>query len=108
MKTSINMYFIKTFNFPENWWDKMLEDFYIFYADKFVKLTDANLIIKKDNKNRKPQFELSNYFSIFNSYNSGKLLKSEKIIKFSIIEAEIFSLTNKKFEDKKTNLLNNI
>ena len=98
MKTSINMYFIKTFNFPEWKWGKMIEDFYIFYVDKFMKLKDTNLIVKKDNKNGKPQFELSNYFSIFNSYNSGKLLKSEKNNKFSIVDAEIFSLSNKKFE----------
>ena len=98
MKTSINMYFIKTFNFPEWKWGNMIEDFYLFYIDKFMKLKDTNLIIKKDNKNGKPQFELSNYFSIFNSYNSGKLLKSEKNNKFSIVDAEIFSLSNKKFE----------
>ena len=73
MKTSIDMYFIKTFNFPEWKWGNMIEDFYIFNDDKFIKLKDTNLIIKKDNKNGKPQFELSNFFSIFNSYNSGKL-----------------------------------
>ena len=100
MKTSINMYFIKTFNFPEYKWSNNIEDFYIFYTDKFMKLDDTNLIIKKDNKNGKPQFELSNYFSIFNSYNSGKLLKSKKNNQFSIVEAEIFSLYNKKFDDK--------
>ena len=100
MKTSIDMYFIKTFNFPENKWSSMLENFYIFYIDKFMKLNDTNLIIKKDNKNGKPQFELSNYFSIFNSYNSGKLLNSKKNNQFSIVEAEIFSLTNKKFDNK--------
>ena len=99
MKTSINMYFIKTFNFPEYKWNNNLEEFYIFYDDKFMKLDDTKLVIKKDNKNGTPQFELSNYFSIFNSYNSGKLLKSEKNNKFSIVEAEIFSINNKKFDN---------
>ena len=98
MKTSINMYFIKTFNFPEYTWNNKLEDFYIFYIDKFMKLDDTNLIIKKDNKNGTPQFELTNYISIFNSYNSGRFFGSKRNEKFSILEAEIFSLSNKKFE----------
>ena len=100
MKTSINMYFIKTFNFPEYTWDNFLEDFYIFYDDKFKKLNDTNLNIKDDNKNGTPQFELVNYFSIFNSYNSGKLLDSEKNHKFSVVDVEIFSVNNKKFDKK--------
>ena len=100
MKTSINMYFIKTFNFPEYKWDSPLEDYYIFYDEKFMKLNDTNLIIRENNKNGNPQFELLNYITIFNSYNSGKLLKSEKNNKFSVIEAEIFSLSIKKFQDK--------
>ena len=100
MKTSINMYFIKTFNFPEYKWASPLEDFYIFYDDKFMKLNDTNLVIRENNKNGNPQFELLNYITIFNSYNSGKLLKSEKNNKFSVIDAEIFSLSNKKFQDE--------
>ena len=100
MKTSLNMYFIKTFNFPEYNWNSPLEDFYMFYDDKFMKLKDTNLIIRENNKNGNPQFEVLNYITIFNSYNSGKLLKSEKNNKFSVVEAEIFSLSNKKFEDK--------
>ena len=54
MKTSINMYFIKTFNFPEYTWSKMLEDYYIFYDDKFTKLDNTQLskmIIKMENHN---------------------------------------------------------
>ena len=100
MKTSVNLCFIKTFNFPEYKWDNNLEEYYIFYIDKFMKLNDTNLVIQKDNKKGKPQFELSNYISIFNSYNSGKLLNTEKNNKFSIVEAEIFSLSNKKFNEK--------
>ena len=44
------MYFIKTFNFPEYTWNNNLEDFYIFYDDKFMKLDDTSLVVKKDNK----------------------------------------------------------
>ena len=95
------MYFIKTFNFSEYKWNSLLEIFYIFYDDKFMKLNDTNLIIRENNKNGNPQFELLNYITIFNSYNSGKFLKFEKNNnKFSVIEAEIFSLSIKKFQDK--------
>lgn len=54
----------------------------------------------------KAQIELTNIFTIFNSFNSGKfindlIIKNKKIEKgstFSIIDAEIFSLINKKEE----------
>ena len=68
MKTSINMYFIKTFNFPQYKWDSPLEDYYIFYDEEFKKLNDTYLIIRPNNKNGNPQFELLNYITIFNSF----------------------------------------
>ena len=98
MKTSLDMYFIKTFNYHENTWMNPIEYYYIFYIDKFKKLEDTYLIVNKNNKNGKPQFELTNYITIFNSYNSGKLLTSEKNNKFSVVDLEILSLRNKKFD----------
>ena len=103
MKTFIDMYFIKTLNFPENKWDNVIENYYIFSSGKFKKLDDTYLSVNKDNKLGKPQFELNNYITIFNSYNSGKLLlKSEKNNnKFSVVDLELFSLSNKKYEQTK-------
>ena len=103
MKTSINFYFIKTFNFSEDNWYGKSENYYIYYENenKLEKLNKTNLIIRKDNRFGNPQFELTNYFTIFNSYNSGNILKSKKNDKFSIIDIELFSLDNPKFNTNK-------
>ena len=100
MRTSIDLYFIKTFNFPEYKWDNAKEEYYIFYIDKFIKLENTNLTISDNNKNGHPQFELTNFLYIFNSYNSGKILNSEKNTKFSVIDIEILSIINNKFDEK--------
>ena len=82
--------------------------YFIFDNEDYLKLNEneISLNVHLGNENGKAQIELTNTFSIYNSFNSGKIIndiklkyrKLEKGSTFSIIDAEIFSLIGKKKE----------
>ena len=114
IKTSLELYFIKLYHHKIEFIDYQYKDiydiYYIFDYEDYLKIdeNDHTLNIQIGNQNGKAQIELTNTFTIFNSFNSGKIIndikfkhkKIEKGTTFSIIDAEVFSLIEKKEKNK--------
>ena len=105
IKLSLDIYFVQLYKYSNYNFDYIY--YYIFDYEDYIKyesFLNNKLNIKL---NEKPHIEFTNYFTILNSYNSGKfindiILKDKKIEKgtnFSILDLEIFTL-NKKNKNK--------
>jgi len=112
IKTSLDLYFIKLYHHKIVLFDfgykDIYDNYYIFDNEDYLKIdeNEQKLNIQIGNQNGKAQIELTNTFTIFNSFNSGKIIndikfkhkKFEKGTTFSIIDAEVFSLIEKRKE----------
>jgi len=112
IKTSLDLYFIKLYHHKIVLFDfgykDIYDNYYIFDNEDYLKIdeNEQKLNIQIGNQNGKAQIELTNIFNIFNSFNSGKIIndikfkhkKFEKGATFSIIDAEVFSLIEKRKE----------
>ena len=110
IKTSLDIYFIKLYHHRieciDNQYKDIYDNYYIFDSEDYLKIDEIDHIlnIQIGNQNGKAQIELTNILTIFNSFNSGKIIndikfkhkKIEKGSNFSILDAEVFSLIEKK------------